>query len=182
MRWTIAVVACLVGLAIAACYERPLREGPQLRRFPEGMKYDGNMSYGRLVFPERKPVRQRGYMSMPVIGEDGPHTSIAITEYAGVTTEDEALRAQQAIAIRYPRDKCTAIEPVTIDGRPAWGWFEHQYDHKSQERASLEWNVIVSYDATTYTIEFFSNDPKMWVPEMMKDVVSSFVVGPAPKS
>lgn len=174
-RWTMTAVAVVAVIALAGCDARkPLKEGAQLTDVPEGFMFDPNMRGGRPVFQERTKVRQRGYMTF---GED-VHGSIMITEYAGTTDKRDAERARAALATRYPKQTYDALHEITLDGRPAWAWFE-ETSYKGRMRR--EYKAVVSYDDVTYTIEFSTNDPHHRERAFMEHTVGTFVVASTKK-
>jgi hypothetical protein len=159
-----------LAAAIPACESRPLREGAQITRVPEGFLFDANLSYARLVFPERVMVRQRGYATP---GED-VYGAIVITEYAGAIGEAAIREARAAIEARYRQESYGPVESTIVAERPAWAWFERQ---TWKGRTSVAYHAVIPWDAaTTYTVEFSSNDPRTRGEDFMRETVASFVV------
>jgi hypothetical protein len=151
---------------------KPVLEGGQISKVPEGFFFDANAEAARLVFPDRAKLDQRGYFAM----RDDEHCSIMITEYEGTTEHEAVTTARDRAAEKYSYQDCSEVEPLHIDGQPAWGWLVTQ--RVKGEISSYKYTAVVSYedDNLTYTVEFYASDPRYRDPEFQKETVQGFEV------
>jgi hypothetical protein len=168
------VISVALALLAAGCMgPRPVHRGPDVVKVPEGFIYDPGMQGGRNLFPARPKVLERGYTTAAIADEE--NSNIYIAQYDGATTEDQVAEAVRAEQERYGYAEYSALEPLTVDKRPAWGWSETQR-RKDGTVAALEYRVVVSYDDATYLVEFFTSHQHFMDAARLKDVVASFEV------
>jgi len=174
-RGFLAVAAVAMGLLLvmgASC-ERPLIDGPQIRKVPDKFLFDANYSAARKVFTDRKPTDQRGYSTM---GEE-TFSSIVMTEFPRAATYEDA---QEALA--YDRDKYGQnseygpINATIIDKQPAWGWTKTNY-YKGKV-SSVEYIAVVAYEEqdVTWTVEYSSRIPEQMEFDFLEETVKTFTV------
>lgn len=165
-RVSVPILIAAVAIVVPACGPT-YREGPNVAGVPEGFRYDANMTSGRPVLPNRTQVGQSGWMTF-----SEQHSSILFTQYQGVADEAEVRAVLDDYARRYTHQKYGAVESITIDKRPAWGWYSEQ--HLKGRLASLEYTAVIPYDDVTWAVEFYASDPRHRDPELLKKLVSSF--------
>lgn len=165
----------LLLLAVAGC-ELPRFQGPQIQNPPRGFLLQSDAYQQRRMFPERE-VRQ--HIAWIAAGS-GPYSGIYINAHPGAIGLDEVAAAQDSAKLLPEAREVTfsEVEPLTIDGRTAWGWAERL---ETPERG-LDWvayRTVVSYDTVSYAIEYYSGDPgtKRAAPDTLRTVLSSFAVG-----
>jgi hypothetical protein len=166
VRWSIPLLIAVL-ITVPACGPT-YREGPNVAGVPEGFRYDANMTSGRPVLPNRTQIGQSGWIT-PFAEE---HSSIMFTQYSGAADEAEVRAVLDAYARRYTHQKYGAVEAVTIDKRPAWGWYSEQ--HLKGKLASLEYTAVIPYDDVTWAVEFYASHPRHRDPELLKKLVTSF--------
>jgi hypothetical protein len=166
----IILAAILMGSG-SGC-SKPVLEGGQVSRVPEGFLFDANASAARLVFPEKSMIDQRGYFTL----RDDDHCSIMITEYQGAATCDEATAARDRAAREYGYQDYGPVEELVIDGQPAWGWLITQ--HGKDSVSSYNYTAVVPYEeeGLTYTVEYYASNPRFRDPEAQKEIVQRFEV------
>lgn len=159
-------------LSGASC-DRPLIDGPQIRKAPDGFLFDANFSAARKVFTDRQPTDQRGYHTM---GED-TFSSITMTEYPGAASYEDAQEAREYDREKYGRDAdYGAIKATIVDKQPAWIWTKT--NHYKGEVSSLEVIAVVAYEDRdmTWTVEYSCRIPELMNFEGMEETVKTFTV------
>lgn len=165
LRTSFLIVA--LAAVVPACGPT-YREGPNVTGVPEGFRYDANMTSGRPVLPNRTQIGQSGWIT-PFAEQ---HSSIMFSEYTGAADEAEVRAMLDDYARRYRHAKYGAVEAVTIDERPAWGWYVEQ--HLQGKLASLEYQAVIPYGDVTWSVEFYASDPRHRDPALLKKLVTSF--------
>jgi len=168
----VIMVGLTVILFAAACGSRPLHHGPDVARVPAGFVFDPGFQTAGL-FAERPAVLQRGYVTA-VMGDD-QHSDIAITQYDGATTAEQIAAAIAADRERRGDTEYGAIEPLTIDRKPAWGWTETRRETNGVIRV-MGYRAVVSYGRASYLVEFYTSHARYMDASTLKGVVTSFVV------
>ena len=170
-----ALPALVIGglMLMGSSCDRPLIDGPQIRKAPEGFLFDANFSAARKVFTDRPPTDQRGYMTM----DEDTHSSITMTEFPRAATYEDAQAALEYDRTKYGRDsKYGSIEATIIDKHPAWIWTKTNM-YKG-EVSSLETIAVVSYEEhdATWTVEYSCRIPKLMDFDGMEETVKTFTV------
>lgn len=152
-----ALAAACLGLLAAGCWERPLREGTQMREFPEGFRYVDNVTSAYDPFPSLGRLPPRGYLY--VIPYEDDVSEITMSEYPAAVTEAQVRAAFEArrIRVRYPQ--YGDLEPVRIGRRDGWGWSEQQTGRRG-ELSMLKYSVILPCDDRTFLLEYGTSVPK----------------------
>ena len=164
-------IGCL--LLMGSSCDRPLIDGPQIRKAPDGFLFDANFSSARKVFTDREPTDQRGYHTM---GED-TFSSITMTEFPRAATYEDAQAARDYDRQKYGQDsEYGPIKATIVDKQPAWGWTKTNM-HKGKV-SSLEYIAVVSYEKhdATWTVEFSCRLPEYMAFEFMEETVKTFTV------
>jgi hypothetical protein len=109
-----------------------------------------------------------------------PFSTIEINGFAGALTLQDVLVAQDSLRARRHDPDVTfgAVEPLSIDGREAWGW-EERIETPARGIPWVAYRVMIPYDTISYTIEFSTEDPllKAGAPESIKAIIGTFAVG-----
>jgi len=162
-------------LAMSSCHV-PSFPGPQIQNPPQTFLLTPDSYQQRRMFPERDATMHVAWISTSA----GPYSGIYINGHTGALALEEALTAWDAAraAPEHPEVSFSEVQPLTIDGREAWGWEERM---QTQARG-LEWvryRAVVAYDTVSYAIDFYAGDPliKSAAPDTLRTVVSSFAVG-----
>jgi hypothetical protein len=164
-------IGCL--LLMGASCDRPLIDGPQIRKAPDGFLFDANFSAARKVFTDRPPTDQRGYHTM---GED-TFSSITMTEFPRAATYEDAEAAREYDRQKYGQDsEYGPIEATIVDKHPAWIWTKTNM-YQGQV-SSLEYIAVVSYEEhdATWTVEYSCRIPKLMDLDGMEETVKTFTV------
>jgi hypothetical protein len=161
-------VLCLVLLLLTAACAKKGPKQPQVAHVPEGMLHDANLESARLVLPGFELLDQDGWMSL-----NEPHRSIVFSEFEEVAAEEDVINAVTRAAARYTSAEYGEIEPLTIDRRPAWGWFERQYI--DDELAGIQFAAVIPYEDRTWTVEYYVSEPgEADTDESLRNLVGSF--------
>lgn len=170
-----ATLATVLMLSVLAGCDVPAFAGPQLQDPPQGY----------LLQPDSR-ARHPMFAHLPETYHDAwvqsvpPHSTIRINGYAGTLNVADVIAAQDSMRAHPEDPEVTfgGIEPLTIDGREAWGW-EERIQTQSRGLPWVAYRVMVPYDTISYTIELATADPllKSGAPESLKDIVSTFAVG-----
>lgn len=170
-RLTLSLLPVFVATLVAGCAGL-VREGPHVKKAPDGLGYLSSLESARPVLPGRTKVSQSGYL------ENGePPEMIVLTRYAGTTTREEAQAARDETEARYGRGGGYGpLEELEIDGRTAWGWTIEQRDSQTGALWSREFTAVVPYDDETWAIEYASHRDPDWEAESLRTVVASFTV------
>lgn len=160
-----------VALLAAGCAGL-VREGPHVKKAPDGLGYLSSLESARPVLPGRTKLSQSGYIEQ---GE--PPEMIVLTRYSGTTTREEAQAARDETEARYGRGGGYGpLEELEIDGRTAWGWTIEQRDSQGGTLWSREFTAVVPYDDETWAIEYSSRRAPDWEADHLRTVVGSFTV------
>lgn len=170
----IRVALLVVGLGLAGC-STPRLEGGIVTDVPPGFGFDANATGGRNAFPERDLLYERTWAR---ISMDDTYSGITVKAYAGPLTADEAEATHRWQGERWGYADYSAIEPLTIDGRPAWGWLETQAKPGGPVLA-LTYRAMVGYDDETFLISYHSNQHEYLQEAHLRDVVTSFEIARA---
>lgn len=168
----VGLLALLSG--VAAC-SVPNFEGPQLQDPPQGFLLQPNLEAPHNLFGYLPRVYHDAWVqSLP------PFSSIVINGFAGTLTLADALAAQDSLRAR-PHDPDIRFgqpEPLTVDGRDAWGW-EERIDTPQRGIPWVAYRAMVPYDTISYTIEISTEDPllKAESPATLKAIIFTFGVG-----
>ena len=168
-----SLLAVAVLLAASAC-EVPAYPGAQLQAPPSGFRVDNDAYHPRRMLFDREVIDHSAWIGPSPTAFSG----IYINGHVGVVTlEDVAAAQEDARAFSDEGTTFGEIERITIDGRPAWGWFETR---RAPELGS-EWvayRTVVAYDTVSYAIEFHSSDPvvRAAAPDTLRAIVASFAI------
>jgi hypothetical protein len=170
-----AIVGGLLILLGAAACDVPNFEGPQLQDPPEGYLLRPDPSQAHAMFAYLPAVYHDAWVqSLP------PYSTIKINGFAGTLTLEDVLAAQDSLRARGgdPELSFGTVEPLSIDGREAWGW-EERIETATRGIPWVGYRVMVPYDTISYSIEVSTEDPllKADAPESIKAIVSTFAVG-----
>lgn len=165
---TLAAALVAAPLALAGCVDSA-HDAVMLRSAPRGFARLEGTAPTRGLFRGREMLRQERYLRAQPQG--GP-CSIVITEYRGPIGEREVLAAHDVIVRRERLESYGPLEPVTIDGRPAWSWF--MVPAKSRAARRTECVAVVSYDSSTFAIELSTADFRLQDPALQQRIVASF--------
>ncbi len=162
----------LALLLVTSCDGRPRVTGPHLEEAPEGFAFDPNCRSARTFFLGRAPQSQRCYAEN---FSDAPDW-ITISTFEGATDEAAAGAARDQHEKQYAHagtTEYTALLPLEIAGRPAWGFFETDFDHGKESSRTLY--AVVSLDGTTYALDYVVHARHPLDEAQMRKVVKSFV-------
>lgn len=168
-QWMLLLLA-----GLAAC-EVPNFAGPQLQDPPRGYLLQPNPDAPRSMFAYLPAVYHDAWVqSLP------PYSTIHINGIAGTLSLEDVLAAQDSLRAR-PHDpdiSFGAVEPLSIDGRDAWGW-EERIDTPTRGIPWVAYRSMVPYDTISYSIEVSTEDPllKAQAPDTLRAIVSTFAVG-----
>ncbi|MGD2045127.1 MAG: hypothetical protein PVJ80_07265 [Gemmatimonadota bacterium] len=168
-------LATLLALSAFAGCDMPAFEGPQLQDPPQGFLLQPDSRDRHPMFAYLQDVYHDAWVqSVP------PHSTIRINGYTGTLTVADVIVAQDSMRAHPDDPEVTFgdIEPLTIDGREAWGW-EERIQTQSRGLPWVAYRVMVPYDTISYTIELETADPllKPSAPGSLKDIISTFAVG-----
>ena len=165
--WAAGCILLMAVLILSGCASKGPRK-PQVAHVPEGMMHDANLESARLVLPEFELVDQDGWMSL-----NEPDRSIVFSEFADVAGQEDVVRAVEAAAARYSYQEYSEIEPLEVDGRSSWGWFERQCIDGTL--AGVQFTAVVPYEDRTWTVEYFVSHPgETDTEEALRTLVASF--------
>lgn len=164
----------LVAGGLSAC-ELPNYDGPQLQDPPVGF----------LLRPDPGSPHEM-FAYLPTVYHDrwvqslAPFSTIDINGFAGELTLEDVLAAQDSLRARpYDPDVTFGqVEPLSIDGREAWGW-EERIDTPRRGIPWVAYRAMIPYEEVSYTVEISTEDPllKAQAPETLKAIVTTFAVG-----
>jgi hypothetical protein len=169
-----AALGVLLLVGLAAC-DVPNFQGPQLQEPPQGFLLQSDSRAARSMFAHLPEAYHDAWVqSQP------PYSTIRINGHSGVLGLQDVMAAQDS-ARRHARDADItfgAIEPLSIDGREAWGWEERI----ETQRRGIPWvayRAMVPYDTISYSIEIDTEDPllKVGAPESLRAIAQTFGVG-----
>ena len=170
-----AAIAAVVATGIGAGCDVPTFEGPQIQEPPQGFLLAPDSYQQRRLFPERELVFHAAWVE-----SIDDFSTIYIDGHRGVLGLDEvaAAREEARLLAQDPDVRFGEVEPLSVDGRDAWGWSERV---ESPERG-LVWvayRAVVPYDSVSYAIEFYSGEPaiKREAPDTLKAINSTFAIG-----
>jgi hypothetical protein len=151
------LAAALTVLFLATgCWQRPLREGAQMREFPEGFRFEDNVQAGADLFPRSGRLPIRSYVCM---NQDDQYSDISMSEYPVVLAEAEVRAAYDGSRARRHSTQFGEFGPLRIGERDGWGWTEKQLGRDGRVLA-LKWSAVVPYDDRTFLLEYYSTMPK----------------------
>lgn len=173
-RLFFAVLACTTVTA-SAC-QMPRFEGPQIQSPPLGFLVQDESYQQRRMFPDRDITFHTAWVHTDVSGV----SIIYINGHAGALTLDDAVAAQNGVwgATLDPDAIFEDLEPILVDGRQGWGWYE-RIQSDSRGLVDVAYRAVVPYDTVTFAIEFVSGEPnfKQFAPDTLRTIVSSFAIG-----
>lgn len=154
----------------------PLIEGPEIQSPPSNFQRQPDNYPPRRVFPELPVIHHTGWVHADMDGV----SVIYIDGHAGALSMDQVIVArEEALASEGDPDVVYgSIEPLTIDGREAWGWYRSiQSSQRGLEEVT--YTAVVPYDTITYALLFTSTEPtlKRASPDTLRVIVTSFAVG-----
>lgn len=170
-----AAVLTLSLVALTGC-EIPRFEGAQIQSPPLGFLLQPENYQQHRMFPEKDATFHTSWVHTDV----GGVSVIYLDGHAGEITLEEimASRDMYMAAAIDPDRQFGDLEPLSIDGRSAWGWAERIY---STNRGLVEvtYRAVVPYDTISYAIAFVSSEPvwKSAAPDTLKAVISTFAIG-----
>lgn len=168
------LVTMLLLSGLGAC-EVPNFEGPQLQVPPEGFVLRPESRGERSVLGHRREVHHDAWVQ-----PQPPYSTIYINGYAGGLTVEDAVAAQDSVRAHTGDAEVTfaGVEPLSIDGREAWGW-EERIDTPAGATSWVAYRAMIPYDTITYTVEISTEDPALTAgaPASLKTIVSTFAVG-----
>jgi len=169
-----AALGALLLVGLAAC-EVPSFQGPQLQEPPQGFLLQPDSRAARSMFAYLPEVHHDAWVqSQP------PYSTIRINGHPGVLGLQDVMAAQDSARAhsRDPDITFGAIEPLSIDGREAWGW-EERIETQRRGVPWVAYRVMVPYDTISYSIEIDTEDPllKVAAPESLRAIVATFGVG-----
>ena len=162
------------AVATASC-EVPNFRGPQIQSPPRGFLLTPDSPLERRMFQHHDVVFQSTWVESVT-----DFSTIHINGHPGVLGLEEVMAAQDT-ARRYAGDRDVTfggVEPLTVDGREAWGW-EERVQTPGRGLVWVAYRAAVPYDSVTYAIEFYSGDPrfKNAAPDTLKAIITTFAVG-----
>jgi hypothetical protein len=162
-------------MLVASACEVPAYPGAQLQAPPAGFRIDNDAFHPRRMLPDRDVVQHSAWIGPSATAFSG----IYINGHPGTVSLDDVAAAQEdARVVSGERGMFSEIERITIDGRPAWGWFETRH---VPELGSdwVAYRTVVAYDTISYAIEFHSSDPavRAAAPDTLRAVVATFAIG-----
>lgn len=170
-----AIVGLLLLLVGTTACEVPNFEGPQLQDPPQGYLLQPDPSQPRNMFAYLPAVYHDAWVQSL-----SPYSTIKINGLAGTLTLEDVLAAQDSLRARGgdPDLRFGPVEPLSIDGREAWGW-EERIESPQRGIPWVAYRVMVPYETISYTIELSTEDPllKAGSPETVKAIISTFAVG-----
>lgn len=153
----------------------PNFEGPQLQEPPQGFVLRPESRAERGVLAHRRQVHHDAWVQ-----PQPPYSTVYINGYEGDLTVEDALAAQDSVRAHTADPGVTfgGVEPLSIDGREAWGWQE-RLDTPAHTTPWVAYRAMIPYDTVTYTVEISTEDPALTAgaPESLKAIVSTFAVG-----
>lgn len=171
-----AALTLVLGLASLTACRPPNHRGPQVQEAPLGFLLQNESYQTRRMFPDREVTLHSAWIRTGM----EPYSGIYINGHPGVIGYDEVAEAQQAAraAAEHPQTSFGEIEPLTIDGRDAWGWEERL----ATPSLGLDWvkySAVIPYDTISYAVEFYSGDPRIkpHAPDTLKAVIGTFAIG-----
>jgi len=168
-----AVWLLLLSL-IWAC-DRPDFEGPQLQEPPDGFVRQPDSRAARSMFAYLAEVHHDAWVQ-----SEPPHSTIRINGYAQVLGLPEVMAARDSMQAHAadPNIEFGEVEPLTIDGRPAWGW-EERIGGSARLLPWMAYRVMIPYDDVSYAVEFTTEDPAFTAgaPASLSGVVATFAIG-----
>lgn len=164
----VRLLALIVAVGLAAGCAREPKRG-RIGRAPEGLLFDANASAARLVLAGRELIDQDGWFTAGDLG-----SSIMISRYAGSAGTDEIEAARAGFAGRYTYAEYGELEELTIDRRPSWGWLETQSG--SGHVSAMAFTAVIPYGDETYTVEFWSAEPRFMDADALRKTVATFGV------
>ena len=163
----------LTLLATVVGCDAPRYLGPQIQGDVPGFLNSGNVSHGRVMFPDRPVVHFDAWVRTDVGSFDG----IYITGHAGTTSQAEIEEARER-AMALPTDRKLRygeLEVGEIDERTAMAWMEVWEDNGLHE---VTFRTVIPYDTITYVVEFLAGNPIFKSnPEDMREIVATFAIG-----
>ncbi len=170
-RATLLVVPLIGALGCRV----PDFQGPQIQHPPPAFTLNSSTYQDRRMFPDLEIVHHDAWVE----ASWGNFSGIYINGHSGALTRGdvEAARAEAIQAATGKLAEFGEVEPITIDGREAWGWGESW----RREDGGLDFVVFraaVPYDTVTYAIDFLTGEPGLKIrPDSLRTVVASFAVG-----
>jgi len=170
-----SAIGLLVLLVGAASCEVPSFRGPQLQDPPQGFLLQPNPAAPHGMFAHLPAVYHDQWVQSL-----SPFSTIKIYGFAGTLTLEDVLASQEAFRTR-PQDPDVTfgqVEPLSIDGREAWGW-EERIETPERGMPWVAYRVMIPYETISYTVEFSTEDArfKAGAPESTKAIIATFGVG-----
>ena len=164
----------ILAAATASC-EVPNFRGPQIQSPPRGFLLTPESPLERRMFQHHDVVFQSTWVESVT-----DFSTIHVNGHPGMLGLEEVMAAQDT-ARRYAGDPAVifgGVEPLTVDGREAWGW-EERLQTPERGLVWVAYRAAVPYDSVTYAIEFYSGDPrfKNAAPDTLKAVIATFAIG-----
>lgn len=163
-------------LAATASCQVPRFEGPQIQDPPDGFLIQDESFLVRRAFPDHELAFHTAWVHTDMSGV----SVIYINGHPGQLTLEDVMDAQEGVqaAATDPDRRFGAIEPLTIDGREAWGW-EERVASTRRGLVDVAYRAVIPYDTITFAIEFESGEPKWKAgsPDSLRAVVATFGIG-----
>ena len=163
-----------MALALTAC-DVPTFDGPQIQSPPQGFLLVPDSYLQRRMFPHHDALYQNAWVESV-----DDFSTIHINGHPGVLGLEDVMAAQDT-ARRLAQDPDVTfgeVEPLTVDGRQAWGWAE-RVETPTRGLVWVAYRAAIPYDTVTYAVEFYSGEPaiKRNAPDTLKAVISTFAIG-----
>jgi hypothetical protein len=150
-------------------------QGPQIQHPPPAFTLNPSTYQDRRMFPDLEIVHHDAWVE----ASWGNFSGIYINGHRGALTREdvETARAEAIRAAVGRSAEFGAVEPITIDGREAWGWGE-SWRREDGGLDFVAFRAAVPYDTMTYAIDFLTGEPGLKIrPDSLRTVVASFAVG-----
>ena len=160
-------------LGVAAC-DVPAFEGPQIQSPPPAFFIQNEAYQNRRMFRDHEIVSHDAWVETSW----GFFSGIYINGHRGVLTEGDVRAAQEAaLAAAVSGVIIENVEPLTIDGRDAWGWAE-RLQTRELGLSWIRYRAMVPYDTISYAIDFHGGEPELkGRPDTLRVIVASFAIG-----
>ncbi|MBM4184329.1 MAG: hypothetical protein FJ207_08895 [Gemmatimonadetes bacterium] len=166
--------ALALAAGVSAC-DVPNFEGPQIQDPPQGFLLAPDSYQQRRLFPDRELIFHAAWVE-----SIDDFSTIYIDGHRGVLGLEDAVAARDS-ARRYATDpdvRFGEVEPLEVDGRSAWGWFE-RVETPTRGLVWVAYRAIIPYDTVSYAVEFYSGEPaiKREAPDTLKAIIATFGIG-----